>query len=109
MIRLKSTVRLLGLRPEMVLAHTIIASIYAHHDHDCVITTGIEGTHSVGSEHYTGLALDYRLNDIHPPEDRGRITVDAIAALGKDFDVLREGAGTEQDHLHVEWDPKTPY
>ena len=109
MIRLKSTVRLLGLRPEMVLAHTVVASVYAHHGHDCVITTGPEGTHSYGSEHYTGLALDYRLNDIQPVENRAKIVTDVRAALTGDFDVLHEYIGTPEEHLHVEYDPKTPY
>lgn len=109
MIRLKATVRLLGLRSEMVMAHTIVASVYAQHGHDCVITTGIEGTHTYGSEHYTGLALDYRLNDILPVEHRAKIAGAVKAALGQDFDVLHEDAGTAEEHLHVEYDPKSPY
>ena len=109
MIRLKPGVRLLGIRPELVLAHTVVASVYAHHGRDCVVTVGIDGRHSLGSEHYVGAALDYRLNDIDPVELRSRITDDARKALGADFDVLHESPGTLNEHLHVEWDPKDPY
>lgn len=109
MIRLKTGVRLLGLRPEMVLAHGIIAAAFAEHGHDCTVSTGIEGTHSPGSEHYAGLALDYRLNDVQPVEHRVVIVTTVRDALGADFDVLHESRGTPNEHLHVEYDPKSPY
>lgn len=103
---LKPGVRLLGLRPEMAIAHTEIALLFLPFGH--VISGGIEGTHSYGSEHYTGLALDYRLHQV-PPEKREVLYTSIKDALGADFDVLWEARGTSEEHLHVEYDPKAPY
>lgn len=107
-IRLKPGVRLLGIRPEIALAINVVASVYQARGHDVVVTSVIDGVHSRGSEHYAGAAFDCRLNDL-PEIDRGAIATDARIALGTDFDVLHEGAGTPGEHLHVEYDPKVPY
>ena len=107
-MRLKPSVRILGIKPELVLGALIVESCYAHIGVDPVVTVGIEGTHRLGSEHYTGLALDFRMH--HVPHDRREALVAAIReALGPDFDVLWESVGTEQEHVHVEFDPKAPY
>ena len=39
----------------------------AHGENELVVTSGTEGTHSPGSLHYVGLAVDLRL-----PSDRGK-------------------------------------
>ena len=109
MIKLKGGIRLLGIKPEIVLASQVVTSVYEHMGHHCRITSGIEGTHSWGSEHYVGNALDYGLNDITPVEHRAKIVAMVKEALGEDFDVLHELAGSPGEHLHVEYDPKASY
>ena len=104
---LKPGVRLLGLRAEMAIAHTEIALLFLPFG-PAMITAGIEGTHSYGSEHYTGLALDYRVHQV-PPEQRQALYTAIKDALGADFDVLWEARGTPEEHFHCEFDPKAPY
>ena len=99
--------RILGLRPEMSIAFTICAEVFRDNGSDCVITAGIDGSHSRGSIHYKGLAVDLRAHHI-PDEDRAPI-LDALRKnLGDDFDVLLENDTTPNVHYHVEFDPKTP-
>lgn len=70
------------------------------------ITSVSDGTHKPNSLHYKGLAMDLRSK--HIPEG-GPNGVEMVAErlrlhLGPDFDVVYEGAGTPNAHLHVEWD-----
>ena len=108
MISLKPSVRLLGLRPEMLAGWMIAASVYATRGWDCIVTTATDGAHMVGSKHYAGTALDFRMHHI-TAEARAPLVDGLRAALGPDFDVLWESRGTPNEHVHVEWDPKTPY
>ena len=97
---LKAGVRVLGIRPEVVLALRIVEAVYQAHGAPFVITSVMEGTHKRASLHYVGCAADVRL----PPQDAVSIVAEAKAALGDDFDVILEG-----DHVHVEFQAKTPY
>ncbi len=91
-----------GIGNEMVIADSIIFSQYSTLGFDCIITCGVNGEHSRGSEHYKGDALDYRTR--HMPDDlKQRVAQMVKEALGQDFDVV-----LEPTHLHVEYDPKTP-
>ena len=103
MLSLKPGVRVLGLRPEILLFVMAAQAAYAKRGADLVITSGIEGTHSRGSEHYTGLAVDVRTSNLAPSQVTD-VIAELKAALGPDFDIL-----LEDDHLHAEWDPKDPY
>ena len=99
---LKVGVRVLGLRPEMVLAAMIAQQVYASFGSEgwYVITSCVEGTHSRASLHYTGCALDLR----RPPVNAEKIAAALKEALGDDYDAI-----LEVDHIHVEFQPKTPY
>jgi hypothetical protein len=103
MMTLKSDARVHGIRPEIVLAAMVVHAIYQANGLDVVITSGIEGKHSFGSFHYAGAAMDFRTNHV-PAEKLPGLVQKITAALGPDFDVLRE-----VDHLHVEFQPKAPY
>ena len=84
--------------------------VYAKHgEPELVVTSGMEGTHSPGSLHYVGLAVDLRLPavDLRLPSDRAKclaIRNELAERLGQDFDVLLEA-----DHFHIECQPKQPY
>jgi len=100
-MRLKSGVRILGIKPEILLA--IMMAERAFRPNEMVITSVTEGSHVRGSEHYTGNAFDCRIRDMS--ETRAREIAERIGVdLGNDFDVI-----LETDHLHIEFDPKTPY
>ncbi len=67
---------------------------------ELVVTAGLDGTHSAGSLHYYGYAVDLRTRYFDRP------TIDDIAdemrlALGHNYDVIVHGS-----HMHVEYDPK---
>lgn len=103
MIQLKPGVRLEALTPQMSLAVSIIASVYQKHGADCTITSANDSTHSVTSLHYKGLALDFRTRDFKG--DKHALTDEIERALGAEFDVVYEGDGTPNAHLHCEYDP----
>jgi hypothetical protein len=85
----------------MVLAYTIICAAYMRHGtQPCVITSACDGTHSINSLHYTGYALDLRTKSVIPAM-LSLIVRDIKRDLGEQFDVVEE-----EDHLHVEFDPK---
>lgn len=97
---IKPGVRVFGARSELVLGLQIVANVYAAFGFDCVVTSIMEGTHSRASLHYTGVAADLRL----PPSRAVELVAAMQHALGDDFDVVLEA-----DHVHVEFQPKTPY
>jgi hypothetical protein len=75
---------------------------------DCVVTGGIEGTHSAYSAHYRNMALDFRTHHI-PQAKRGLIFDTLCKAFdcdhngkGTTYDVLWESQGTPHEHYHVE-------
>lgn len=70
---------------------------------ECVITAGIDGKHMPGSLHYKSFAWDVRTNTL-PAAQVDDIRIELKTRLGDDYDVVVEG-----DHLHAEFDPKSPY
>lgn len=109
MLQIKPGARIFGLRPEMILAVIAVESAYASHGiANCIITHAIDGTHSVGSEHYAGAALDFRMHNV-PSVQRERLVQDIKEALGADYFVLWEAKGTPNEHLHIEFNPRQPY
>lgn len=102
-MKLKPGVRVHGLRPEVVIAMLAAESVALRHGQELVVTSGIDGSHSRGSEHYKGDAFDMRTWWWGAAEQRV-VANDLADALGTDFDVILEG-----NHIHVEYDPKDPY
>ena len=103
MLSLKTGVRVLGIRPELLLAVIVAERAYAEAAADCVITACVDSKHSRGSLHYSGAAVDLRTNNLHPGE-ADKIIARLRACLGADFDVL-----LESDHIHIEFQPKEPF
>lgn len=102
--RLKHSVRLTDLTPQMALGAVIVASVYESFRANCTITSANDSKHKDISKHYDGNACDFRTKDFAGNKLALR---DAVKdALGPDFDVLLEGVGEEREHIHVEYDPK---
>ena len=98
---IKSGVDLRGIKPQIAVAYTILCTIFQRHvSAPCVITSASDGTHGPNSLHYQGLALDIRTRHVIPAMLL-LIVRDAKNELGDQFDVVQE-----DDHLHVEFDPK---
>jgi len=82
----------------------VAESVYRDRGYDCVVTSAIDGVHSHGSRHYSGLAVDLRTRNIDAEDMKRMVFNDIKHALGADFDVV-----LEETHLHIEFDPKAPY
>jgi hypothetical protein len=100
MISLKPGARITGLRNEALFAVYVAYSIYADEGYDMIITSGTDGSHSRGSEHYKGDAFDLRTRHLGAGEAE-KIRDMLASALGSEFDVVLEST-----HIHVEFDPK---
>ena len=69
------------------------------------VTSLKDGKHSANSLHYSGLAVDIRSKHLTQEESR-KVFFALKNDLGPDYDVLLENEGKENEHLHVEYDPK---
>lgn len=105
-MQLKPGVRLLGLRPELVVALIVADEIWRRHGADLVVTAVIDGVHKRASEHYSGCAADLR---VHGVENLAEAVDELQDALGGDFDVILESANTPNAHVHLEFQPKLAY
>lgn len=97
---IKSGVNITGLRPEIVLAASIIQNIFRSYGAEFVITSALDGDHMNGSLHYSGAAIDIRTRHL------SKFTQDKIfsqisEALGPQFDAIHES-----NHFHIEFQPK---
>ena len=97
---LKPGVTLDGLQLPMLWAIPVLANIYFQMDKHAVITSGLDGTHSHNSLHYSGNALDWRTRHLESKQ-KTDLARQAQDLLGPDYDVVLEST-----HLHVEYDPK---
>ena len=103
-MRLKPGVKLSGLSPQIVLAAIIVNSLYEEKDTECVLTSCNDGTHKSDSFHYRGEAIDVRTKNYFG--DKNQLRDEIKLRLGADFDVILEDSGGENEHLHIEYDPK---
>lgn len=104
-MRLKPGVRLVGLQPQIVLAMLVTEGVYWELGHEFVVTSCNDSKHGDKSLHYEGRAFDARSK--HVPVDHKQLLLDRLREqLGADFDVLMEFVGKDNEHLHVEYDPK---
>lgn len=103
---IKPGVDLRGLQPQMALAYTIACAVYAKvGGYECVITSASDGVHGPNSLHYKGLALDLRTK--HVDDDSKVMLLHTLkAAMGAQFDVILESIGEENEHAHLEFQPK---
>lgn len=108
MLELKPGVRVLGIRPELVLALHVAEGIWGVEGKPLVVTAVMDGQHTTGSAHYRGEAADLRSNTLAP----GRVPAVIAAlqtALGPDYFILYEGEGTPQAHIHLEYRAREAY
>ena len=105
-MKLKYSVDLRGLQPQMAIAAMVVREVYRELDagSSCTITSANDSKHSTGSLHYQGKALDFRTHDFQG--DKKELVHMCKEALGPHFDVLLEGLGTPSEHVHLEHDPK---
>lgn len=105
MLKFKPGVSLKGLTPQMVLALEVVQEAFKSYGLDTVVTSANDGTHKTNSFHYQGRAFDFRTKH---SGNLGKGIAGAIRErLGPiGFDVVYEDPGGENEHIHVEYDPK---
>ena len=106
---IKSGVQLANLTPQMAFAHVEVKGVYARRGYLCVVTSAFDGKHGTNTLHQRdGIcrALDYRTKGTVPDGEEESLRKEIKVELGDEFDVVLEAVGTENEHIHVEWDPK---
>lgn len=104
---LKEGASLQGLKIQMQPVLKIMEKLFkqvGHRNEGCTVTSGTDGTHSAGSLHYYGYALDFRIRD---PAGSWRLTdfeeieicKKARKKLGSCYHVILHGT-----HIHIEFD-----
>jgi hypothetical protein len=104
MIALKKGVKLRLLSPQMVVALMIVHAVYARNNAICTVTSANDSTHSLNSLHYGGNALDFRTKNY--ASNKSMLLEEVKQSLGDEYDVVLEGLDTDNEHMHVEYDPK---
>lgn len=72
---------------------------------ELVVTSANDRTHGANSLHYKDKAIDFRTK--HLNKDQKDIFIRTMRCLLSDnYDIVFEGANTDNEHLHVEFDLK---
>ena len=99
MISIKEGVDVRGLHPKIWEAIYLVDGLLNPRNIDTVITSGLEGKHSYGSLHYSGLAVDIRKRTI--------LHADEMFSLIKELLPDAYDCVNEKTHYHIEYQPKT--
>lgn len=76
------------------------AHVYSNLGYTLVVTSLDDSIHGVNSLHPLGKAADLRFWSI-PEVERPKVLKQLKTVLGPDWDVIQEN-----DHFHIEYDPK---
>ena len=108
MIYLNQGGRLTNLCPQMALAVVMVDQAYESFVPETWVTSVNDGTHGPTSLHPKGQAVDFRLHNVYKPT-RPALVEHIKRRLNHgegQFEVYWEAIGTENEHLHLEYDPK---
>ncbi len=106
-----TSVSLKALSTPMLAGWMLVDKAYSMLGYDCIVTSANDGKHGWGSLHYSGNALDFRTH--HIPRDELDLLVKAVRRAvvdddpSNEFDVILEQRDKPNEHLHVEFQPKT--
>lgn len=106
MLKLKPGTKFASHHIAIPIMVTVVNSVFQKYGYDCVITSANDGVHGVGSLHPKDMADDFRSKHLPDEATKKIILAEIKEALGDQFDVLLEYLGKENEHYHIEWDPK---
>lgn len=86
----------------MIFAALRVERAMSKYGVDTWITSANDGNHMLGSKHYEGKALDFRIHHVNVPA-REPMVKEIKTALGPWFTVLWEDPNTANEHLHVQF------
>jgi hypothetical protein len=101
MVTCKDGVRVKRLTPALLRILTVVEAADRQFPEGMVITSVNDSRHADGSAHYRDEALDLRCND-RPRHVDLELCRFLEATLGPRFLVLYEGAGTTNEHIHIQ-------
>lgn len=105
-MRLKTGVKIQQAASELVIGLMCAESVFLRYGEECWITALKDGKHMEGSKHYRGEAADLRSKHLKTLALKINILNDLKEYLGADFDVILENQDKENEHFHLEYDPK---
>ncbi len=112
-MKIKDGVRFATPGMAMVLATMVVRDCFVRYMNlesvaDLFTVTGGVEQHQHPSKHVYGGGLDYRTQNMGLSDDeKWKLTALVRKNLGDGFDVVLEGLGHWNEHLHVEYDPKS--
>jgi len=91
---------------QLVMRKVLIEAdrIWKNHGKELVVTSGMDGTHSAGSYHYYGYALDFRSFYFKNDKECEQVAQELRDVLGKAFYVKYEKVLTGA-HIHCHYIP----
>ena len=105
-MRVKSrSVNPTGLRPELKFGLDLCKEICSDLGYPFIITSLNDGRHSRTSLHYDGAAADFRSKHMFETDKKAALAR-MRAVLHKNFDLLLEYPDKDNEHFHLEWQPK---
>jgi hypothetical protein len=104
-MKFKAGVKLKGLAPEALLGMVVAEQAYKAAGIEMTITSVMDGVHKEGSKHYDGMAFDLRTKATGLAARLYQSVREALAGAG--YDVILEDLGGDNEHIHVEFDPKS--
>ena len=99
-MKIKEGVHIPGLQIQMKPVLSFAEKIWHELGQELVITSALDGTHSAGSLHYYGFAVDLRSRYFTPDQKKQAVLL-LSKALGPNYDVI-----SHTSHIHIEYDPK---
>lgn len=107
----KASVRIKGITPALlrILRGVYTVSCALTEPPTVVITSINDSQHSPTSRHYRDEAVDLRSKSFPSPAAKSLFATALRAELGPAFTVLFEGAGTPNEHWHVQVRKSTTY
>lgn len=106
-MRFKQGIKLTNLQPQTLLAMYTVDIVFDEEGLPEPTCTSVnDSSHMANSRHYQGLAFDLRSKDLSTIQ---KLKVynnlrNRLRHLG--FDIIQESLGLEQEHIHLEFDPK---
>lgn len=94
-----------SVRPKNLVIAAAAANVAADMGITAYITIGSNGKHMEGSKHYTGDALDLRSKHLEIPT-KMIFLAKVLDRLGKGYEGFLEDRDTDNEHFHIEYDPK---
>lgn len=109
-MKLKEGIDVSQIEPEVWLAaERIDAYCRSRYGHEITLTSGRDSTkHKKGSLHYEGKAVDIRSKDFPKSVSKRQLIKDLFCSVidRMRFDLILEQEGGENEHFHLELDPK---